>query len=74
MKEQDKAPDGQHSEVDISNPHEKDVRAMTVRMIQDPVGLGELRQRSRHYKRCLKRKRKCKKQAEMNNTITEMKS
>ena len=35
MKEQDKTPEKQLSELEISNLHEKDFRVMTVKMIQD---------------------------------------
>ena len=56
MKEQDKAPDGQHSEVDISNPHEKDVRVMTVRMIQDPGGVGGTEAKVKTLQKMFKKK------------------
>ena len=38
MKEQDKTPEKQLSELEISNLHEKDFRVMIVRMIQDLRG------------------------------------
>ena len=58
MKEQDKAPDGQHSAVDISNPHEKDVRVMTVRMIQDPGGVGGTEAKIKTLQKMFKKKEK----------------
>ena len=48
MKEQDKTPEKQLSELEISNLHEKDFRVMTVKMIQD---LGKKWKRWINYKK-----------------------
>ena len=51
MKEQDKTPEKQLTEVEIGNIPEKEFRIMTVKMIQD---LGKKwRQRLRRCKKCL---------------------
>ena len=51
MKEQDKTPEKQQNEVEISSLLEKEFRIIIMRMIQD---LGkEWRQRSRRWKKCL---------------------
>ena len=51
MKEQDKTPEKQLSEVEISNLLQKEFRIIIVKMIQD---LGkEWRQGSRRFKKCL---------------------
>ena len=51
MKEQDKTPEKQQNEVEISSLLEKEFRIIIMRMIQD---LGkEWRQRLRRWKKCL---------------------
>ena len=51
MKEQDKIPEKQLSELEIGNLLEKEFRIMIVKMIQDHG--KEWRQRSRRCKKCL---------------------
>ena len=51
MKEQDKTPEKQLSEVEIGNMPEKELGVMTVKMAQDLK--KEWRHRLRRYKKCL---------------------
>ena len=74
MKEQDKTPEKQLSEVEIGNFPEKELRIMIVKMIQD---LGkrkeaEIEKMQEMFNKDLEELKN--KQTEMNNTITEMKT
>ena len=82
MKEQDKTPEKQLSEVDIGNLPEKEFRIMIVKMIQDLGKRMEAKIEKMHemFNKDLeelenKHLEELKnKQTEMNNTITEMKT
>ena len=54
MKEQDKTPEEMLGEVEIGYLHEKDFRAMRVRMVQDLR--KELEAKIMNFKKCLKKK------------------
>ena len=74
MKEQDKTPEKQLSEVEIGNLPEKEFRIMTVKMIQD---LGKrieakIEKMQEMFNKDLEELKY--KQTELNNTITEMKT
>ena len=74
IKKQDKTLEEQLSEVEISNLHEKDFRIMIVRMIQDlrkklEAKINKLQEYFNKEIEDLKNK-----QAEIYNTITEMKN
>ena len=74
MKEQDKTPEKQLNEVEISNLPEKEFRIMIVKMIQD---LGKrmeakIEKMQKMFNKDLKELKN--KQTEVNNTITEMKN
>ena len=74
MKEQDKTPEKQLSEVEISNLPEKEFRIMRVKMIQ---GLGKrMKAKSKKMQEMFNKNLEelKNKQTEMNNTITEMKN
>ena len=74
MKEQEKTPEKQLSEVEIHNFPEKDFRIMIVKMIQD---LGKtMEAKIETIQEMLKKdlEELKNKQTEMNNTITEMKT
>ena len=74
MKEQEKTPEKQLSEVEIGNLPEKEFRIMIVKMIQD---LGKrmeakIEKRQEMFNKDLEELKN--KQTEMNNTVTEMKN
>ena len=73
MKEQDKTPEKQLNEVEISNFPEKEFRIMIVKMIQDFGKRKEakIEKMQEMYNKDLEELKN--KQTEMNNTITEMK-
>ena len=73
MKEQDKTPEEQLSEVEIGNLSEKDFRVMLVRMIQD---LGEKKAKINELEETFNKGIEDLKiqQAEMINTIAEIKN
>ena len=71
MKEQDKTPEEQLSEVEISNLPEKEFRVMLVKMIQD-LGKRMEAKIKKIQKNVLKKPRRTKEQTEMNNTIIKM--
>ena len=74
MKEQDKTPEKQLNEVEISNLPEKEFRIMIVTMIQDFGKRMEakIEKMQEMFNKDLEELKD--KQAEMNNTITEMKN
>ena len=74
MKEQDKTPEEQLNEEDISNLSEKEFRVMIVKMIQDvrnrmEARIGKIQKKFSKDLEEIKNK-----QTEMNKTITEMKN
>ena len=82
MKEQDKTPEKQLNEVEISNFPEKEFRIMIVKMIQDfgkrmEAKIEKMQEMFNKDLEELKNKHREElknKQTEMNNTITEMKN
>ena len=56
MKEQDKSPEEQLNELEISNLHEKDFRVMIVEMTQDLGGKKKTGGKNRNYKEHLRNK------------------
>ena len=74
MKEQDKTPEKQLNEVEISNLPEKELRIMIVKMIQDlgKTMEAKIKKMQEMFNKDLEKLKN--KQTEMNNTITEMKT
>ena len=56
MKEQDKSPEEQLNELEISNLHEKDFRVMIVEMTQDLGGKKKTGSKKKKYKKYLTKK------------------
>ena len=74
MKEQDKTPEKQLNEVEIGNLPEKEFRIMIVKVIQD-LGIrmqAKIKKMQEMFNKDLEELKN--KQAEMNNTTTEMKT
>ncbi len=74
MKEQDKTPEKQLNEVEISNLPEKEFRIMIVKMIQDLGKRTEAKIKKTQEMLNKDLEELKNKQTEMNNTITEMKN
>ena len=74
MKEQDKTPEEQLSEVEIGNHLEKEFRIMIVKMIQDLRKRMEVRIKKKEEMSNKDLEELKNKQTEMNNTISEVKN